>query len=397
MTSSIGPNGLTIDNLSALISFLATGLQSIYGSNINVDQNSPDGQAIGIYAQAAEDLLEFLVSINNGFDPDQAQGVILDQRCAINNIQRQGGTYTVQPISITVNATVTLAGLDGNYDSPTGTGYTVQDSSGNQWILAATTTLTSGTTVCDFRAADIGAVSVPINTITVPVTIVQGVTSVNNPNSAITVGANEETDPQFRTRRAASTANGTSGNAQGLQGLLLALAGVTEAQVYQNRTGGTVNTMLPHSIWAIVAGGADVDIATLIYKTISDGANMNGAQNFTIATPTGVPFTAYWDNPTPETLYIKFTIKTTVAGFDFATTAIADYIAANLIYGIGQFAETSSITAVALAAILSQGGGGVPVLVQISNDNSSWTDYVATTGLNYEFTVAAGNITIAVV
>lgn len=410
MPDSIGVNGLQVATASEIISDLINGFNdpfsgayipgfnAIYGANINTDSNTPDGQLIGLLAQEAVDLRELLVAINNSFDPDQAQGVLLDQRVAINNIARIGGSYSVQPISIVASSTVILQGLDANYNDPNGTAYTVQDNSGNQFILGATTTVTAGTTVLDFRAQQIGPVSVPINTIVNPVTIIPGITSVNNPNSAITVGVTEETDGQLRIRRSQSTANATSGNSNGLQGRLLALPGVTEALVYQNRTNSTDSTgTLAHTVWIIVAGGSASDIANLIYNTISDGAGMRGSQSYTITTPSGAPFTAYWDNPVPETLYIQFTIKTTVAGFDFSIAAIQNYIAANLSYGIDQFAETSSITAIALAAINAQGGGGVPVLVAISIDNATWTDYLATATVASEFTVAAANISITVV
>ena len=398
MVDSIGVDGLTVSTAAEITTTLTTGMQAIYGADINVDSNSPDGQFIGINTQANVDIRELLVSINNSFDPDQAVGIQLDQRCAINNIPRIGGTYTVQPISIVTNATVTLAGLDSNYNNPNGVGYTVQDSSGNLFILAATTTLTAGTTVCDFRAQQVGQVSVPINTITTPVTIIPGVVSVNNPNSAITVGITQETDGQFRIRRAQSTANATSGNSTGLQGNLLALPGVTEAVVYQNRTNTTdANSIPPHCIWVVEAGGASSDIANLMYKTISDGCDMKGSNSYSVTTPSGAIFTAKWDNPTPETLYIEFDIKRTVPGFEFSISAIQAYIAANLTYGIGQFAETSSITAVAVAAIAAQGGGGVPVLVQISPDNSTWTDYLAPSTIASEFTVSGANISITVV
>lgn len=396
MASSITAAGLQVDTLASIIATLVAGYQGIYGSDINVDQNSPDGQTIGIYSQVVEDYLEFLVSINNGFDPDQAQGVILDQRCAINNIQRQGGTYTVQPIDVTVSTTVTLQGLDSNYNSPTATAYTVQDSSGNQFILAATTTITAGTHSLDFRAQKIGGVSVPIDTITTPVTIVPGVTTVNNSSAAVSVGQNQETDAQLRTRRAASVANATTGFLNGLQAALLALPGVTEAVVYDNPSGNTINGMVPHSIWAVVAGGAASDIANTIYQKLSAGCNMNGVQTYNITTPAGALFLVQWDNPAPEPLYIQFNIKRTVPGFEFSTTSIATALASSLAYGIGEFAETSSITAAAVAAIIAAGGGGIPVDLKISTDNMTWVDYISPSTLASEFTVAAADISITV-
>lgn len=396
MVSSITAAGLQVDTLADITAALIAGYQAIYGLDINVDQNSPDGQVIGIFSQTVEDYLEFLVAINNGFDPDQAQGVILDQRCAINNIQRMGGTYTVQPIDITVSTTVSLQGLDSNYSSPTATAYTVQDGSGNQFILAASVTLTAGTHTVDFRAQQIGAVSVPVDTITVPVTIVPGVTSVNNSSAQISIGQTQETDAQLRTRRAQSVANATTGFLNGLQAALLALPGVTEAVVYNNPTGNAVNGMVAHSIWAVVAGGAASDIANMIYQKLSAGCNMNGAQTYNITTPAGALFVVQWDNPAPERLHIQFNIKRTVTGFDFSATNIATALASSLSYGIGQFAETSSITAAAVAAINTAGGGGVPVDLQISTDGATWVDYIATATLASEFTVAAADISITV-
>jgi len=398
MPNIVDATGLTVETSSEINSDLTTGFQGIYGDDINVASNSPDGQAIGIFTQIIVDVLETLVLINNSFDPDLAVGTLLDQRVAINNITRMGGTYTVQPIDITVNTTVPLQGLDANYNSATATGYTVQDGNGNQFILAASQTLTAGTTTVDFRAASLGPVNLPTDTITIPVTIVLGVTGVNNSSAPLTVGETQETDAQLRTRRQQSPAINSSGNSQGLQGILLGLTGVTEAEVYQNRTDSTDgNGTLAHTIWVVVAGGASSDIGNAIYSRISDGIGMRGSQTYDVTKPDGTIFVAQWDNPTPEPLYIEFDIKTTVAGFSFDLTAIKAYMAANLTYGIGGYAETSSITAVAIAAIASQGGGGVPVLVQISIDDSTWTDYIAAATPASQFTVSTADINITVV
>lgn len=398
MTNTIGVNGITINSLSTIISNIAAGLQGIYGNDINIDQNSADGQCIGIAAQAARDILEFIVSVNNGFDPDQATGATLDQRVAINYISRKGGTYTVQPIDITVNATVTLQGLDDNFNNPNGTGYTIQDDSGNEFILSTSQTFTAGTTTVDFRAQQIGAVNVPVNTITTPVTIILGVTGVNNSSAALSVGQNQETDAQLRTRRQQSVALASSGYLNGLLGTVLNLTGVTEAVLYENDTGATDANGIPdHGVWLVVAGGATPDIANAIYAKKSYGCNLKGSITFPITTASGLTFTAKFDNPAPENLYIEFTIKRTVAGFSFNTTAIAAYIAANLTYGIGGYAETSSLTQVAIAAILAQGGGGVPVLTGISSDGVTYTDYLATATIGSQWTLDPSRINITVV
>lgn len=393
MPDSIGSTGLSVKTASEITADLAAGMRAIYGADINIDSNSPDGQMIGILTQLAVDLRELLAALNASFDPDQAEGTLLDQRVAINNIQRIGGTYTIQPIHIVVNATITLEGLDADFNNPLGTAYTVQDSSGNQFLLNTTATLVAGAYDLDFRAFTVGAVSVPINTITIPVTVIPGVVSVNNPTVAITVGQDEETDGQLRLRRQQSVSNASTGYLNGLLGKILALEGVTEAALYENNGSTTDARGIPaHAIWLIVAGGSNTDIGNTIYGSKSYGCDMRGAMTLNITTASGAIFTAKWDVPLPETLYIQFNIKRTVPGFAFSTTAIKDYIAANLNYGVGAYAETSNITAVALLAIISQGGGGVPVDVKISNDNATWVDYLDTATPQYEWAVSSAYI-----
>lgn len=398
MPDNFDATGLTVETASEITADLTAGFQGIYGADINVDQNSPDGQVIGIFTQAGVDLRELLVQVNNSFDPDQAIGAQLDQRCAINGISRAGATYTVQPVDVTVNQSITLAGLDGNFNSANGVGYTVSDDNGNQFILATTTALTAGTTTIEFRAAKLGAVSVPVNTITTPITIVAGVIGINNPSAPLSVGQNEETDPQFRVRRQRSVSLTSNGYLNGLEAALLALPNVTGAAVYENVTDATDGNGIPgHGIWAVVEGGANSDIANTIYVKKSDGANMKGSIVVNEISPAGIIVPIRFDNPTPEPLFLQFTIKQTTPGFSFDTTAIAAAIAASLSYEVGSFAETSVPTAAAVAAIQSLGGGGVPLLMEISTDDATWTDFIEPSTLGSQFTVAAADINISVV
>lgn len=392
-TDSFDADGLTVETLNDIIADITAGLQGIYGANINVDPNSPDGQLINIFAQACADLRELALQVNAGFDPDQAVGAILDSRVSINNISRNGGTYTIVPITVVTASTVNLAGLDSQFNNPQGTGYTIQDDAGNQYILIDSATLTAGTHVVDFRAQIIGAVTPTVNTITNPVTIILGVTSVNNPSNPLSVGEEEETDTQLRIRRQQSVANNNSSYLNGLLGTVLALTGVVSAQLYENATSGTVSTMVPYSMWLIVDGGANTDIANAIYSKKSYGCAMNGSTTVNVTTASGATFAAAFDRPTAETLYIKFNVQPTVTSPSLNATLIAASMAANLTYAVGQFAETSSLTAAALAAINATGNGGVPTDVKISVDNSTWVDYLTTTGLNYQWAISAAHIT----
>ena len=113
---------------------LTAGYQSIYGSGINVGSDTADGQLINIYAQTQADGADLLLQVNASFDPDQAVGVLLDQRCAINGIQRMGGTYTVTNMTIVTSTSVNLYGIDQTAQPA----FTVADNQGNQYQLQQT-------------------------------------------------------------------------------------------------------------------------------------------------------------------------------------------------------------------------------------------------------------------
>ena len=376
MSDNFDNNGLQVATRPELVEELTQDYQGIYGEDINIDQSSPDGQVINIFAQGGTDIRELLMQIYNSFDPDNCSGKVLDSRCAINNIFRKGGTFTTVPIDVTVDRTVTLDGLDENYNDPNATGYTIQDAAGNQFILVSTQTLQSGTTRVLFRAKEIGAVQTTLNTITTPVTIVLGVVSVNNPVDA-TEGVNEETDYQLKVRRRQSVSIGSSGYLNGLLATVLQLDGVTDAALYENFTGETDENGTPaHCMWLVVEGGSDSDIADAIYRKKSYGCNMRGDISYTITTVSHQQFIAKWDEPTIQNMYVRFNIVPSYPTVVFDLDAIKQYILNAEAFKIGDGAETSTLTTVAQQAIDANGGQGYAVGVMISTDNSNWVEYI---------------------
>ena len=391
--ATLGSTGLIIDSLNSIITSLEDSLKGIYGNDINIDSNSPDGQAIQIYAQAVRDIQELLLSIYQSFDPDQAVGVNLDQRVAYNNIKRQEGTFTIQEVEITVDRNLTLEGL-----SDTTTPYTVSDNNGNNFQLIATNNLLANTTTpLTFQAENIGVIETQPNTITNQVTIVLGVTNVNNPSVALEIGTDEETDASLRLRRQRSTANASQAFINGLIGALLDIDGVSEAQVYENKTDATdANGIPPHSSWSIVEGGDPNDIANVISQKASTGSGFKGDVEVEVEFINGSTQIIKYDLPTSKDLYIRFEIQATVVGQPFNEAAIKDYITANKAYGIGESAETSSLTTLAREAIDSSGGGGVPLNMEISADDVSYVDFLPVDTLDEKWIIDPSRITITI-
>ncbi len=399
MVDVLNANGLQTKTAIELLSELTAGLKAIYGNDINLNSNSPDGQLINIIAQTGIDIRELLTEVYNSMDPDNAVGYVLDQRAAYNNIKRTAGTYTIQPIDITTNRTVTLEGLDSSINDPNGAGYTIADDAGNQFILTETTTMIAGTGSLNFRARNIGRVETIANTITNPVTIVQGVVSVNNSEGALEIGEEEETDVELRIRREKSVAIGSTAFIDGLTGYLLSLDGVTEAIVYENDDDEEDDNNIPaHGVWVIVKGGDSAEIAQAIYTKKTPGTNMKGGEVENITTINGSIYPMKFDRPLPKDLHIQFDIQTIVAGTTFDEDSIKAYIANNFTYSIGEYAETSLLTAVAKEAIENYNGSdGVPINLEISTDGATWVDYLTVDLLNEQWTISTDDITILVI
>lgn len=378
MSDSFDENGLQTATAPELLESLQTAFKEIYGDDVLLDSSTPDGQWLNVLVQKGVDVRGLLMQLYNSFNPNNAQGAVLDQRCAINNVFRKSGTFTTVNIAITTDRSLTLQGVDDDYNNPEATGYTVQDNEGNRFVLVNTQTLSVGTTSVLFRSEDLGNVVVLPDTITTPVTIVLGVLSVNNPTAATAIGTDGEIDKNLRVRRRQSVAISSYGYLNGLQAALLQLDGVNDAKVYENYTDTTdANDTPPHCIWVVMDGGSSADIANTIYSKKSVGCDMRGDITYTITTPALTQFVAKWDEADVTPLYIKFTIQPATSGITFDTDAIEEYIEANLSFKIGEAAETSTITTLAQDAIDSVGGQGYAVDVLISSDEEHWVEYLA--------------------
>lgn len=389
--------GLQVKSYNTLLEDLQNSLNAIYapdGDNINFGSETPDGEATNIYAQGGSDSRGLAQGVYNSFDPDKCEGAVQDSRYALNYLTRKGGSFTIQNIDVTVNKTVTLNGLDSSYNDTSAASYTVSDDSGSLWYLIDTVTIESGTHSLPFRSKDYGLFQPVIGTIVNQVTKVLGVTSVINPVAPTTLGYLEETDLQFRIRRNRSTAKRGQNNIDALVGELLDLEGVTDVKIWVNQNSTVDSTGTPPwTVWVIIEGGANAEIADLIYEN-SCGLAQRGEILVNVPSISGQIFPVKFDRANPVPLYIRFDFQliTDLSAVDF--DSIKQYIIQNLIYNLDETAETSKITEIASQAIIANGGGGYALNVEISADGNSWTDYIPSASMQNKFVIDSTRIII---
>ena len=393
MSDTLDEDGLTLESLSDITTYLTDSFKTIYGDDINTDSDSPDGQMIGIFAQAARDLRDIVQDVYGSFDPDTATGSTLDQRCAINGLQRKSGTFTTLPIDVVATDTVALIGLDDSSESttdiPSGV-FTVKDDSGNLFYLIASVTTSVGTQSLSFRAADLGSVSVTAGTITTISTVTAGISSVVNTASVTQQGTDEETDTALRMRRQAGVGRTSQGYTDSIETAIAELDDVDAVVVNENDTDSEDSDGIPaHSIWVVVQGGDDDEIAAAIYAKRPAGVGMKGDEEIYVTRENGDQAVMYFDRPISVPLYLKFTIALSGSGTIDTDTLKTD-IVDNIIYDIGDSATTDTI----ISYLKGLSSNYIISECAVSTDDTNWYEIIAAPSLQDRFTLSTDNITI---
>lgn len=291
--------GFTRTRLDERLLALQEAMQAIFGIEINVDADSIDGQALGIFAESISNLDQLAEDVYHSFNPQSATGLALSRIVQLNGIRRLAGAYST--VTLRCTGTVDVLIPAGSLVKSAAT------SSVFETINDATVPIAGFVDVAA-RATAFGAIAAAIGTLTKIDTPIYGWLSVTNLAVAV-LGSAEETDEALRLRRRASTLTPAQAVLDSIAGTLSNIVGVTQALVLENFTNVTDgNGLLPHSIYCVVNGGADQDIIDAIWRKKTVGADMKGAITGAALDTLGSPHTIKFSRPTAVPIYIKVTI-----------------------------------------------------------------------------------------
>ncbi|CAK6610984.1 TPA: baseplate J/gp47 family protein [Providencia stuartii] len=314
----ITETGIVIDKLTDVHQRLTEGFKRIYGDDINLDADSPDGQMIGLFSQEIDNINQAIALIAQMLDPYKAIGSWLEQRAMYAGIVRRGADYSyLNEVVITGKQGVTVH-----------KGSLLSDDNRTKWVTLADVTLGSnGSARVDLRSQELGAFSLPANRPLTMDTVTIGVDSITTTRAA-KEGAFEETDGNLLLRFMRSHAINNHDDYQGLEGALLDLPDVKQAKVYENYTNQTDEKGIPpHTLNAVVIGGHDNDIGRTILSKKVGGCGVFGRISNT-QTYAGAPRTVYFDRAALVNVKVKLLLER-VGGFhDIDTDAIKAALAA---------------------------------------------------------------------
>jgi uncharacterized phage protein gp47/JayE len=381
------PDGIQVQTFQEIYDELAAGYRVIYGEDINLEPNSPDGQRVAIEAQLVLDSQSFGALEYNQRDPDFALGQSLNSIIKLSGITRRPATRSQVDVTVVTDRPLTLP-VD----------YTVEDDLGQSWSTLAARTLIAGTTTVTVFAVNFGAIAADPDTIVNPVTVVIGVQSVTNPASA-TVGIDEETDQDLRVRRNRSLETPQSSSTGRMFTALASVPNVTGVAVYENDTPTTDANGIPgHSLFVVVEGGAVSAIVETMTKNKTGGKGMVGSVTGTfsepVTRPNGATFTIVhsmtFDRPVDVPVLVRLDATRKDAANPVDEALISQAIAART-FNIGENLLAGDLYRLAFNA----GESFIPTNLEISRDSgATYTDGRILSDLNEKFSIAAGDVAV---
>ena len=226
---------------------------------------------------------------------------MLDRVCALSGIKRKEATFS----TVTLEFTGTVGSV-----IPAGTKAADTNTPPREFVTQSQVIITdaSGTVQTKAVATDEGPMTIPAGTVTTLLNPIPGITGVTNPSDGVS-GQNRETDAELRLRREQSLSTQSRALVDSVYSALTAVDGVESVKVYENKedTAGPEG-IPPHSIYCVVAGGSDSDIADEIMKNKSLGCGLHGSTQVEWYDMQGFAHSVFFQRPTEINIYIAVSV-----------------------------------------------------------------------------------------
>jgi len=388
----IDTTGIIVADTSDILTQVQTEWQTSFGPDLIVTPDTPQGVMITAETVARTNVIDNNAALANQINPNLAGGVFLDAVCALTALNRIAATPSV--------VVATLSGVAGTA-IPAGT--RAQTLVNDVFATTGSVVIGGGGTVdATFQSVELGPIPCATGALSQIVDGVLGWETVTNASGA-TVGQNTQSDQSLRALRKVTLATQGVALVEAQVSALYQVEGVKSLTFQENiaATTQTINTisMVAHSVYACVDGGADLDVATSLLANKSSGSAWNGGTSVAVVEPySGQSYTVLFDRPTP----VSFKLKAYVSNSDLlidattaVTAAILNYVAGG-IEGIPGLTVGTDISCFELAgAIISQYPNISVSNLTISTDGgTTYTNTTVSIEVNEIGTISASDIIV---
>ena len=375
-TYGLTTTGFAAKSQAIVQSELVAAFQAAFGASIDTSATSVFGVLIGILAEREGLLWSLAQAVAASQDPNQATGAALDALAALTGAFRTPATSSTVTLTLTgtpatvvalgsqakttstaslfaTTAAATIAALSAwstavaytlgqrvtssgkayqcttagtSVTAPSGTAVANPDTSGSLvWRY-----LGVGTGAVDVAAASVltGAIIGVSGDINLIQTAVGGWSNVTNVLDAV-VGSPIMTDAALRILRTSLLSAAGVSTPNAIRAGLLQVAAVTSATVFVNNTDVVnVDSMPPHSVEALVQGGADAAVAAALFAGVAAGIAFQGTTTTSVTDSQGTAQTVKFSRPAQILIYSDITLvydATKYAGDAAVQAAIVAY------------------------------------------------------------------------
>jgi uncharacterized phage protein gp47/JayE len=306
MPSIASTNGLLVPSYDETRQNVIDKAKIVFGDDIDTSETSVIGRLISVIALVSDDLLQALQGVYDASNPDNAQGVYLDNLAALRGFTRRPAQAA--------SGLVTFSGTPGTV-VPSGS--LIQDANGSQFETDQEYEISGAGTIESFVSAltvgEIGTLAP--NSIVTPIA---GLDSVSD-FSSFTEGRSVEEDYIFRARIEENFSSGSSSDLA-LRSKILDIAEVAQCLVISNRTSEVdANGLQPKSVNVYVYPELAVDVqeqvADIIFNNVPLGIYVGGALSFTVSDIQGYDQTVRFSNVELLNVDITVTINRNTSKF----------------------------------------------------------------------------------
>lgn len=371
-----------------------------FGQDMSDDPGTPQGALINMETINRTASAQQCAQLANQINPDMAQGVFLDAICALLGIYRRAATRTLKRGVV----------LLGSPNTVVRQGVRVSTEEGAVFVSMQQATIRSNgeSEPINFQSLDYGPVQAPVGSLRNIGDTVLGWTNVRD-DAIPVLGRLQESDAALAQRRRNMLAKQGRSSVEAQVSDLYGVEGVRSLQFRENISANVATidgiTMLPHSVWACVDGGGDIEIATSLLENKTDGAAWNGDVLVDVLEPaSGQRYPVRFDRPDPIAFAVRVTVRvrgTTDDPNQRIPQIVEDYANGD-IEGFPGFAVGIDVAPFDISASIGAVQPGFMVRLvevrKVADGNSApWSTDLVAIGLREIATTGRGNVAVIVV
>lgn len=302
MTSTYTSAGIILDRYADILARLDALAIAKWGEGIDLDRDAYDGHMNVLIATLQGEMNEILQAVYDGRSVSNATGAALDAAVSLVGLERaQAAESIIQSNGVQLTASRATTVPAGSIYKTSGTN--ISFATDTELIIPA-----AGTGVVNATCTVEGANNVAIGELDTIVTSVPGITGVTN-TVAATPGRLRQTDTELKLAHSVAVSTSGEDDIAGIFEALQAVDGVSAVYGLDNDTPLAIGSVPAGTIYLVVIGGTDQDVATAISNNKTSGVPTYGSENVTVYNETTSQAKVInFDRGADVSIYIKINI-----------------------------------------------------------------------------------------